>query len=462
MGAPDPGGPAGTALLGATAGMIVVALALRAFGGTSPFVRGMFEISSRVAVGSEEPSATTPAAFHPPRSKRTYNVILITVDTLRYDLGFMGYPRAVTPNIDALAARGVVFERTYSTASFTPKSLGPMHIGRYASATNRDFEHYTTFFPSNIFLAERAREAGVRTFAGMCHRYFTFKSGFQQGFDVFDVSAMPANMNDNDTRSTSKPLTDVALNLLSKPENVSSGRPFFAWFHYFDPHLPYVAHEGVPNLGPIEPTQSGKARGMYDEEVWYTDSHIGRLLEFIDGKPWAADTAVILTADHGEAFGEHKHWGHGRELWEPLVRVPLIVRIPGVPSRRIANRRSHVDVAPTIVELLGASEGPPGSLQGASLVPDILARPQDPLVDRDTFIDMPEGRFNEMRRALITGPSPGMKVTDIAGRRLELYDLASDPDENHNLSSDRERLRPFAEKIQKFAAKVEDGQKTVR
>ena len=366
----DIGGPLGTALLGLLAALLVVALVLRAVRGGSAFVRkapSARAVIDRTSVPANPPTAAAPVALADagaPVPKRGYNVLLITVDTLRYDLGFMGYPKPITPNIDALAASGTVFERTYSTASFTPKALGPMQIGKYSSETARNFEHYTTFFPSNVFLAERAHAAGARTFAAMCHRYFTFKSGFQQGFDVFDLSAVPAAMTDNDRRSTSKQLTDVAIALLSKPANVSSGRPFYAWFHYFDPHLPYVPHEGSPDFGRADRSASGQARAQYDEEVWFTDLHIGRLLDFVKSQPWGANTVLVLTADHGEAFGEHKHWGHGRELWEPLVRVPLIVAVPGVAPHRVALRRSHIDVAPTVIELLGGAPPDDGSLRG--------------------------------------------------------------------------------------------------
>lgn len=453
----DIGGPIGTAFLGSIAGFIVAALALRGFDRGSPFVRPQdagVAVAVTTAVPVARPAITPglPEAAARPPPKRTYNVLLITVDTLRFDLGYMGYPKAITPNIDALAARGTVFERAYATASFTPKSLGPMQIGRYASETNRDSEHYTTFFPSNVFLAERAHDAGVRTFAGMCHRYFTFKSGFQQGFDVFDISAVPPGMTDSDRRTTSKTLSDVAIDLLSKPLNVASGHRFFGWFHYFDPHLPYVPHEGAPDFGRADRTQAGQARALYDEEVWFTDSHVGRVLDFVAAQPWAADTAIILTADHGEAFGEHKHWGHGRELWEPLVRVPLIVFVPGFAPRRIPIRRSHIDLVPTVVELLGATPPPPGSLRGTSLVADVRARPDQPLAEHDVYLDMPEGPFNEMRRAHITGPSPGTKLVDVAGRRFELYDLARDPEESQNLASDRDRLQPLVEKAQKLRA----------
>ena len=390
-------------------------------------------------------------------AKRPLSVILITIDTLRADLGFMGYPKPITTNIDQLAARSTVFERTYSTASFTPKSLGPLHIGRYASETNRDFEHYTTFFPSNVFLAERAHDLGARTFAGMCHRYFTFRSGFAQGFDVFDTSSVPPGMTDTDVRSTSKQLTDLAIDLLGKPVNTQSGHPFFAWFHYFDPHLPYVRHEGSPDFGRSDRTQSGQLRAQYDEEVWFTDLHVGRLLDYIKSQPWGANTAIILTADHGEAFGEHHHLGHGRELWEPLVRVPLVVYVPGLAPHRIPLRRSHIDLAPTVVELLG---GDPNkavpTLRGVSLVPDLEAKIGQPIYEHDIFVDMPEGPFNEMRHAFITDPSPGTKLIDFAGHRWELYDLGKDPEEAQNLaSSDKERRDAVIAKMKKLQAGLE-------
>jgi arylsulfatase A-like enzyme len=466
-------GPIGTALFGVLAGFIFAAFLHRVVKGGSPFARkpdgGALAASAtgprtEPEAGTPPVAATATVSLAPPAvkaavpdagaaplpNKHVYNVLLITIDTLRYDLGFMGYPKAITPNIDALAARGAVFERTYSTASFTPKSLGPLHIGRYASETYRDFEHYTTFFPANVFMAERAHDAGARTFAGTCHRYFTFKSGFQQGFDVFDTSAMPPGMTDSDRRSTSKQLTDVAIDMLSKPANVASGRPFFAWFHYFDPHLPYVPHEGAPDFGRADRTQSGHARAQYDEEVWFTDRHVGRLLDFVTAQPWGASTAIILTADHGEAFGEHKLWGHGRELWEPLVRVPLIVVVPGAAPKRVTVRRSHIDLAPTVLELLGAPAPAAGSLRGTSLVGDAVARPEQALAEHDVFIDMPEGPFNEMRRAYITGPTPGTKLIDVAGRRFEVYDLARDPEESQNLGSDRERLQLLVDKLRKL------------
>ncbi len=390
--------------------------------------------------------AAQPAEIVP--EKRAYNVILITVDTLRFDLGFMGYPRPITPNIDALARRSTVYERAYATASYTPKSLGPLLIGRYASETFRDPEHYTTFFPKNVFLAERLHDSDVRTFAAMCHHYFKWDTGYRQGFDVWDTAATPKGMTDNDDRITGDRLTARALALLADPANV--GRRFFAWFHYFDPHAPYVAHAGAPPFSKGLQTK----RMLYDQEIWFTDQQIGRLLDFIAGQPWGAETAIVLTADHGEAFGEHGHLMHGRELWEAIVRVPLIVYVPGGEPRRIAVKRSHIDLAPTVLELAGIPPPDDGLLRGKSLVADW--RDGADIEEREVYLDMPEGPFNEMRRAIITGPSPGTKLIDFGNQRYELYDLEADPQEKKDLALNKERLRASLTRLQQFRAKLQE------
>lgn len=387
-----------------------------------------------------------------PHGRRGLNVILITVDTLRFDLGYMGYPRPVSPNIDALAARSVVFERAYAMASFTPKCLGPLLIGRYVSETHRDYEHYTNFYPANVFVAERIQAAGGHTVGAASHRYFGWKKGFDQGFDVWDTSAIPPRSIDNDPTITSERLTDAAIALLSagraseipvrprlvipKRDGTAKGH-FFAWFHYLDPHLPYVRHDDAPSFAPTPGERIPRERTPYDGEVWYTDKQIGRLLRHIAAQPWATETAIIFTADHGEAFGEHGHWGHGRELWEPLVRVPLLLFIPGTEPRRIQIKRSHIDVVPTILELMGVSGD--DMLRGKSLVPDTTT-PSSELEERDVYIDMPEGPYNDMRRAIIHGPSPGMKLIDFGRGKYELFDLRVDPNEQRNLAFDRARV----------------------
>lgn len=375
------------------------------------------------------------------KTKKHFNVVLITVDTLRSDLGFAGYPRPVSPNLDELAARSSVYESAYAMASFTPKCLGPLLIGKYVSETHRDYEHYTVFYPANVFLAERVHAAGGRTVGAASHRYFGWKTGFEQGFDTWDTTAIPPKSIDNDPTITSDRMTDVAIDLLGAASThdvveIDGARPpgpasnhFFAWFHYLDPHLPYVSHPGAPDFATMPGAR--KERAPYDAEVWYTDQQVGRLLSHIDKQPWAKETAIILTADHGEAFGERGHWGHGRELWEPLVHVPLLVYVPGVAPRRIKAKRSHIDVVPTVLELMGIPADP--ELHGKSLARDARVK-QAEIEERDIYIDMPAGPFNEARRAVITGNSPGYKLIDFGTGRYELFDLQADPREAKNLA----------------------------
>jgi choline-sulfatase len=405
----------------------------------------------------DAPDAAEAVARELPPAPRTFNVLMITIDTLRWDLGFMGYPRPITPNLDALADRSTVFERAYATASYTPKSIGPLLIGRYASETFRDPEHYTTFYPANVFVAERLRDAGHRTLAAMCHHYFKWKTLLDQGFEVWDTSTAPAIARDDDPSVTGDKLTDVAISLLGEERNAEpNGGRFFAWFHYMDPHTPYVAHDDAPDLVAAAPDAGPPARGLYDQEVWFTDKHVGRLLSFVAAQPWASETAIIVTADHGEAFGERGFWRHGRELWESLVRVPLLLYVPGAPPKRVRDaKRSHVDVVPTILELMGVPSTSGPALRGTSLVRDVTADASAPVLDRDVYLDMPAGPFNEARRAIIIG-TPGSKLVDFGGERYELYDLATDPLETRAIGGDAGRLRSAIQQLRRFRAGLEE------
>lgn len=413
--------------------------------------------------------ADTPLPVAPPKvpdeiakkthkAHRPFNVILITVDTLVSSLGFNGYPKPVSPNLDALAAKGTVFDHAYSLSSYTAKSLGGLHIGKYPSECTRDWNHYVNYsFPQNTFMGMRMHAAGIRTIGGHCHYYFKWRTGYSQGYDVWDTSAIAPGMGDGDASTTSDRLSDLVLSILAKPENVTpppldSGarRPFFAWFHYFDPHAQYVKHPGAPDFKSMDgPT---KGREVYDEEVWFTDKHLGRVFEYVASQPWGADTAIIVTADHGEAFGDHGVATHGHELYEPLVRVPLVVYIPGVAARRISVKRSAIDLAPTILDLLGVPDPPEGELRGTTLLADIYTEPGEKLSERDIYLDMPEGPLNEMRRAHISGPSPGIKLMHFGGRRYELYDLANDPREVKNLATDDAQLKAALERMNAFRA----------
>ncbi len=387
--------------------------------------------------GADTPKPPAPVVVE---AKKTFelpadlNVVLITIDTLRPDVGFMGYGKPTTPNLDALAAKGTVFDHAYSLASYTGKSIGPMMIGKYPSETDRDSGHFNTYFMGDPNVAERLRAAKVRTFGAASHWYFQPWSGLSRGMDDWDMSAQPrGGQGDNDTSVTSMQLSDVALRLLAKPEN-SKGR-FFMWLHYFDPHEQYMPHEGAPDFrvdGEVA------TRAQYDGEVWFTDRHIGRVLDYIRGQPFAEKTAIIVTSDHGEAFAEHNMSWHGVELWESLIHVPLVVYVPGQEPRHVAPKRSHIDLVPTILELMHVSAS---AMEGRSLVTDALgdAAPEE----RDVLVDMPAGPYTMMHKALIVGPTPGKKLIWFGGKNYQLFDLANDPGELHDLSGEPEQLTPM-------------------
>ncbi|HWL87245.1 MAG TPA: sulfatase-like hydrolase/transferase, partial [Polyangiaceae bacterium] len=384
------------------------------------------------------------------------NLIFITVDTLRPDVGFMGYDDRVTPNLDRLAEKSVVFDRAYSFASYTGKSLAPLLIGKYPSETLRNGAHFNAYDKANTFVAERFQKANIRTFGAASHWYFNAWSGLSQGMDEWDTSAKPAGgQGDTDTSVTSKELTDVALRLLAKPENVS-GR-FFMWVHYFDPHAQYAPHPEAPNFLPGGATGPSKVtRAAYDGEVWFVDHHIGRILDAMAAQPWGKRTAVVVTSDHGEAFGEHHMNWHGHEIWEVLVRVPLLVYAPGLKPHHVPVKRGAVDVVPTLLDIMHMDAPPPGELSGQSVLDDLAAAPSGPFAERDVYIDMPIGPYTGMRRALIHGPTPGMKLIHFGGNNYSLFDLAADPEEKEDLAEDKSRFRPVYEAFQAARARLKE------
>lgn len=411
------------------------------------------DLSGKALPRAPQQAGTATAAAHAPLPK-DLNVVWITVDTLRYDLGFAGNPRPVSPNLDALAKRSTVFERAYSLASYTGKSIGPMLIGKYGSETHRNWGHFNTFSEEDTFLAERLKRAGVHTMAVHGHRYFGKFGGLDRGFDVVDMSAAPPESApwDVDKGASSPGLSDAALKLLGSDEHTA--KPFFLWVHYLDPHADYVRHDDVPDFGKTQ-------RDLYDGEVAFTDKHIGRLLDHIEKAPWGKRTAVVITSDHGEAFGEHKMYRHGFEVWEVLVRVPMIVHIPGAAPSRVAARRSTIDLVPTTLELMGIPL-PPGTgdtndfLSGTSLVADAMPAAGATPEVRDILVDMPAGPYNDMRRALITGD---LKLISSNDARFELYDLAADPEESKNLfKKGDERTRSIEERY----AAVKAGLREIR
>jgi arylsulfatase A-like enzyme len=405
--------------------------------------------------GTQVPGGPPAGPARPPELERDFNLILVTVDTLRAgECGFLGYGRPTTPNLDALAAESVVFDRAYAMASYTGKALAPLLIGRYPSETLRDGGHFNAYAAGNTFLAERLQAAGVHTMGAASHWYFRQRYGVTQGFDVFDLSAVPTSgQTDTDSTTTSSQLTDAGERLLEG--NAGSGR-FFLWVHYFDPHLQYVAHDGAPDFADPAHPQGWRMHAAYDGEVWFTDQQIGRLLDYARSQPWWKDTVVVVTSDHGEALGEHGiNFQHGWEIWESLMRIPLVVRVPGVEAHHVPVKRSAVDVVPTILDVMRV-QASPGELSGQSMLTDLLAKPGVAYAERDVYLDMPDGPYTHMRRGIIHGATPGKKLVHFGGRQYQLYDLAADPDEHEDLASDPSQLAPMVDALQAKRATLKE------
>jgi arylsulfatase A-like enzyme len=361
-------------------------------------------------------------------------VLFVTIDTLRADLGYLGNPRNVSPSLDALAKQSVVFERAYSLASYTGKSMGPLLIGKYSSELEGGFSHFNKYSKKETFVQERLQAAGLHTLSVQGYWYFFKDAGFERGFDVIDSSAAPkVAAIEGDQTSNSDEQSDAAIQLLASPE--LAARRFFMWMHFVDPHAEYAPHP--------EHDFGAKPRDRYDGEVAFVDAQLGRVLAALEKAPFGARTAVVVTSDHGEAFGEHGMIRHGFELWEELVRVPLIVKVPGVAARRVTARRSAIDVVPTLLELCKVPFAPRSAsdfLSGQSLLPDLLRAPGAADPERAVFIDMARGPYNAERQALL---DHDLKLTVSEGRVLGLYDLAADAAEKHDISADKARLGPM-------------------
>lgn len=357
---------------------------------------------------------------------RDLDVVLLTVDALRADLHYAGNPLPVSPHLDRLAARAVVFTRAYSTASATVRSLSAVMTGHHMEEvvrTRGDFE--LRIGKANVLMAERLQSAGW--FTVMIPTVDELKPwrGLSQGFDrvVWDVlTGRPSKSAMVDERAA-----DLLLAQLKSVDGTKS--PRFTWAHLSDPHHPYHGHTGSEDTGP----DAGELERYWQEVTW-TDRQLGRILDAIEALPGERRnrTVVIITSDHGEAFGEHGHVQHGTDLWEEHIRVPLLIWIPGVEHRRIDTPRSLVDITPTILDLARLAEPPAGTpeaLSGRSLVPDLLGFPPQ---KRLVYAELPvESHARADCRVLVDGT---WKLR-VHGPEATLFDLRTDPGEHVNLGS---------------------------
>src|ERR1019366_8589578 len=308
----------------------------------------------------------------PPGLPKDCNVILLSIDSLRADMPWNGYSRPIAPRLTEFEKKAVTFTHAYSVSSYTSMSLGGLLAGRLPSELVRSGWFFGTY-KNDLFFPKILQKDGIHTMGVMAHMYFK-TAGFDAGFD--DWRLVPGiTFDPNTDRDITSPAHEkVSEEMLGDPANDS--RRFFFWAHFLDPHDLYQRHDGI-DWGP-------NPRDRYDGEVQFTDQYVGKLLDFIAARSWAARTVIIVSADHGEEFGEQGMTRHGFEVWETLVHAPLMIIAPGAKPRHVEPMRSGIDLAPTILELFGLSSEP--SFEGKSLVGEVYGAPDE---ERDVIVDLP-------------------------------------------------------------------------
>ncbi len=369
-----------------------------------------------------------------PLPRHPLNVLYISIDSLRADIlhprgtnlpvAFGENPATIAPALVALAHRSVTYSRAYALSSYTSMSVGGMYGGKLPGELSRNGYFFGHYRDNVLMLAERLTQSGVRTMAAHAHFYFTpGGAGLDQGFAEWRLLPGLVRNNSTDVEVTSNRLAPLVQEMLQRASQ--QDRPWFLHTHFMDPHDEYRRHVGSPPL-----SVARGARASFLGEVWFTDQHLGRLLEWVSQQPWAQRTAIIISADHGEMFGEHHHFRHGFYLWEELIRVPWIFAIPGLQPRVIDVPRSHLDLAPTIMDLLGVP--PADDLRGHSLRAELEGAVAQ---ERPVWVDLPQTSDNDRWRARIDGYIKTVSHGD-NDASFNVYNLLEDPEELHPLSRD--------------------------
>ena len=360
------------------------------------------------------------------------SILLIVVDTLRADhVGCLGYERPTTPRLDALCGRSVVFEQARATGPATRFSIPPMLAGKYFTEINRSEGHWTRIQPEEVLMAERLQAAGYYTAAVHSITYLRGFYGFDQGFDHYDDS--PTRKRKPLHEGTSDMVTDQVLAHADEKALATRKEPWLLWAYYGDPHSPYVFHKDFPRFGP-------SMRDIYDNEIAFADHHVGRLLDGLEERGLLKDTLIVFTSDHGEALDpkhDHGHKYHSANLYDELIRVPLLVAGPGIEPRRVQTPVSLLDVLPTFMELASIDEDP--NQRGVSLVPWL----QGEDAEHPPLFFEKHRKTDAEQKGLLLWPYK-LHMT-LPFKRYRVYDLEQDPGETQDIfktmpAEDRERL----------------------
>jgi arylsulfatase A-like enzyme len=323
-------------------------------------------------------SASLPA--QPSQAEKLPNVLFITIDTLRADhLSAWGYHLETSPNIDKLASEGVRYASAYTVTSRTAPSHFSMFTSQYPQEHGAKLNGFAVPQDSKfLLLPQILQKYGYHNAAFVSAWPLTKKlTKLDRFFDLYDEDLSRSYQAINSMRYA-EDVTPRALNWIKQHK----AGPFFAWVHYFDPHSPYEFRPEFEVTKTTGEPDHTKDRGedavmkdlqAYNSEILYTDHWVGKLLEGLDAEGLRENTLVVLVADHGESIGERGYQGHSHRLYESVVHIPMIFRMPGtvVAGKVVKTRVSTLDLMPTILDLTVKSVQPdakiPSELEGRSL-----------------------------------------------------------------------------------------------
>lgn len=396
-----------------------------------------------------------PATSYPIPDAKGFNLLLITVDALRADrTSVFGNPRKTTPNLERLAAQGLAFERAYAQGTKTFESLPSLFTGLYLTNLPRDYGHRRvrgkkaymyTMTGDGLTLTQLLADKGYAT-RGVVALGWLGALGLDRGFDKLDSTP-------HSTAITGK----------AKKYLQGTKQPFALWLHYFDPHESYDAH-------PEHDFGEGEL-DRYDGEVAYADAQIGEVLAQLEESGLADRTIVVVTADHGEEFQEHGGQFHTNKLYEELLHVPLIIKMPGLKPARVASLVELIDVVPTLCEAL-ALQSDCASFDGQSLWAALAGKRDQGPGFRGSYSEALVKDGAPQRFSLL---SDRFRFTlNLDNETVELFDVTKDAREQHNLAEqqpdtvaklrDEMALRPYRRLAAPFTAssKSEDSTPLVR
>ena len=381
-------------------------------------------------------------------NKQKLNLLLITIDTLRPDrLSCYSREYLPTPHIDRIAQKGILFKRAFAHVPLTLPSHVSIMLGTIPPYHGVHDNSHFIVRDEFLTLAEHLKSYGYATGAFVGAFPLDSRFGLTQGFDVYDDHyGSKSSQEFSFVERRAEVVVEKAVDWLGK-----QNRPWFLWIHCFDPHQRY---------DPPEPFKSEYKDNLYNGEVAYVDFALGQLFDFLKEENLENNTLIIFTADHGESLGEHGESTHGYFAYNSTLWVPLIISFPGATAKEIEDEVCHVDIYPTVCDMLGIKKPP--FLQGFSLSPLIKGKK---IPKREIYFESlypyysrgwaPLKGFIREDEKFIDSPIP------------EYYNLAQDFRESLNLASSKnlKELKAKLEKIIKeksYADKIENEPKIDR